>query len=182
MKRFYIILLAALVIFGCTNQKPKPNEKIIVKVNNYEISLTEFEEDFKASGYGREDTFDSRKAFMDNLINRKLILQAAQSQNLDKEAGFLRMIEKFWEQSLLKVAIERKFKDISNSISVSDKMIEEAYNKLVKDGKADLPYDQMYQKIKWDLTKIRETQAMGAWVDKLRKQSSVKVNYDLLKK
>jgi len=181
MKRYYVILLV-LAILGCTQHKPKANDKIIVKVNNYEISLKEFQEDFKASSFGRVDTLDSRKEFLDNLINRKIILYEAHKQNLDKEEGFLKMIEKFWEQSLLKLALERKIKDIANSTQVSDKMIEDAYNKLLKDNQADQPYDQMYQKIKWDITKLKEAQVLNEWIVKLRKQSNLKINYDLLEK
>lgn len=182
MKRYYVILLVSLAILGCMNHKPKANDKVIVKVNNYEVSLKEFEEDFKASSFSRVDTLASRKEFLSNLINRKIILQEAQRQNLDKEEGFLRLIEKFWEQSLVKVALEKKFNDVANSTVVSDKAVEEAYNKLVKDGKADKSYDQMYQQIKWEIMKLKEAEAVNEWVAKLRKQSNLKINYDLLNK
>ena len=103
-------------------------EKIaLVKINNYEISKEEFEDEFKASSFGRIGNLASRKEFLDNLINRKLILQDAQRRGLGQDKGFLKMIERFWEQSLLKLALDKKSKEIAGSALVSDKTIEEGY-------------------------------------------------------
>lgn len=179
MKRYIVFLCIILFVLGCTG-KPK-NKEMLAKVNNYEITRQEFEEEFKASSFGRDNTLESRKEFLDNLINQKLILQDAQRKDLDKENNFLKMIEKFWEQSLLKLALERKTKEIAGSAMVSDKTIEDTYNKMLKEGKTDKTYDQMYQRIKWEITKLKESQEMNNWISELHKGSDIKINYDLLK-
>jgi len=179
MKKYTFLLLVAMFILGCGRV---PKEKMfLAKINNYEITQQEFEQEFKDSSFGRVDTLESRKDFLNNLINRKLILQDAQNKNLDKDRDFLKMIERFWEQSLLKLALDKKTKDISGSVLVSDKTIEETYNHLLKEGKTDKTYDQMYQQIKWEVTKFKETQAMNSWMEGLRQRADIKINYDLLK-
>ena len=118
---------------------------------------------------------------MQNLINRKLILQDAEAGGLAKEPGFLKMIERFWEQSLLKLALDQKTKEIAGAAFVSDKVVEETYEKIRKEGKTDKTYDQMYNQIKWEITKLKETQMLNNWMSGLRNKAEIKVNKDLLK-
>jgi hypothetical protein len=179
MKRNFLFLFLLMFIFGC-NPSPK-NKQVLAKINNYEITLDEFKEAFKDSPYAYSDSEESQKDFLNNLIYRKLLLQDAQKRGLDKDKSFLKMIEKFWEQSLLKLAIDRKTREVAGSVSVGDKEIEDAYNNMAKEIKADKTYAQMYQQIKWEITRAKETKALNEWVAQLRKSSDIKVNYDLLK-
>lgn len=179
MKKYLIALLLLSFLFGCGGQLK--DKKVIAKINNYEITREEFEEEFKDSTFGRVDTLESRKEFLDNLINRKLILQDAQAKGLDRDKSFLKAIEKFWEQSLLKITLDRKTKEVAGSGLVSDKVVEEAYNRMFKEGKTDKTYAQMYNQIKWEITKLKEIQMMNDWIAQLSKKARLEVNYDLLK-
>jgi hypothetical protein len=152
MKRYLIILATLLLIAGCTCPAEK-NRDVLARINNYEITKEEFEEEFKASGFSRFDTDESRKEFLDSLIDQKLILQEAQQKGLDKELGFLKAIERFWEQSLLKIALDKKTKEIAGSVSVKDR----------------------------ELSKAKESQLMEEWLNSLRKNADIKINYGLLK-
>lgn len=180
MKRNLLFLSILIFIMGC-NPVPK-NKQILAKINNYEITLDEFEEDFKESPYGRNGALESKQDFLNNLINRKLILQDAQKKGLDKDKSFLKMIEKFWEQSLLKLTLDKKTKETAGSAFVSDKEIEEAYQKLLKEAETDKSYNQMYQQVKWELTKLKESQVMNGWIAELRKKADIEINYGVLKK
>ncbi|PIP20698.1 MAG: hypothetical protein COX40_03295 [Candidatus Omnitrophica bacterium CG23_combo_of_CG06-09_8_20_14_all_40_11] len=177
MKKYLFLLLAAILTLGC-GRPVEEKKEILAKINNYEITWEEFEGEFKASSYGYTDTAESRKEFLNTLINRKLILQDAQKKGLDKDKSFLKMIERFWEQSLLKVALDKKTKEVAGSVMVNDKEIAEAYDNLLKSGKTDKSYDQMYQQIKWEITRQKETQAMNEWVAQLRKKGEIKINLD----
>ena len=179
MKKYLFFCGVLIFLIGCN--QPAQDKKIFARINNYGISVDEFEEEFKASVYSRNDTLNSRLEFLSHLINRKLILQDAQRKNLDKGPGFLKMIERFWEQSLLKLALEEKSQEIAGSILVTEESIEEAYQKILKEGKTDKPYDQMYSQIKWEITKEKEAQAMNEWLEALHKKSNVKINYELIK-
>jgi len=180
MKNKIIFLFVIMLIAGCGCPLPK-DKKVLAKINDYDITKEEFQEEFKQSAFGRVDTLESRKEFLNNLINRKLILQDAQRKNLDKDKSFLKMIERFWEQSLLKLALDKKTKQIAGAALVSDKTIEETYQKMSKDGKTDKTYDQMYNQIKWEITKLKETQMLSNWVSGLRNKADIRVNKDLLK-
>ena len=146
MRKYLIIILAVLMIGGCKCQAK--NKQVLARINNYEITKQEFNEEFKDSAYGVSDTEESRKSFLENLINRKLILQDAQRQGLDKDSAFLKSIERFWEQSLLKVMLDKKSKDIS----------------LLKGA-----------------VKKEAVNAYDGWIEGLRKNSDIKIDYNLLK-
>ncbi len=179
MGRYFFLAVLALVCWGCA--KPAQQDKpVIAKINDYEITRDEFEQEFKDSYFGQKDTLASRKEFLDNLVNRKLILQDAQAKGLDHDPAFLKLIEKFWEQSLLRVGLERKARENSSKIFVSDKSVEDVYQKMLKEKKTNKPYSEMYNQIKWEITKLMEAQAMAKWVDELRRNAEVKIKYNML--
>jgi len=180
MKKIALFLLIFIIFYGCGSKQKQKN--IVARINNYEITLEEFEEEFENSIYGQQDNPEARQQFLDNLINRKLILQDAQRKGLDKDKEFLKMIERFWEQSLLKLVLDKKSKEIAGSTLVSDKEIREVYERMISEGKTDKSYEQMYHQIKWEITKLKETQLMNKWLEDLRKEAKIKINYDLIKK
>ena len=155
-KRSYLLPLFLAVIFlsGCC-QAPSGggNEEVVVSINSYNITRSEFEKEFKDSAYSKADTTDARKNFLEGLINRKLILQQAQADGLDKEKSFLKTIEKFWEQSLLKIALDRKTGEIDAKLSASG----------------------------WDAKRKEESKLMDDWINGLRSKASIKVKEDILK-
>jgi hypothetical protein len=180
IRYIYPLLFSAILLAGCC-RAPQDEKDILASVNNYRITVKEFDEEFKAYSAGREDTPEARRKFLDTLIDRKLILQDAEKKGLTKDPGFLKMIEVVWEQSLLKIAINKKEKEIAGSIQVSDREIKEAYNGLVKEGRTNAPYDRLYQQIKWDLAKGKQSKEMNGWVADLRKKASIKVKSEFLK-
>lgn len=180
MRKCLILAFLSLFIFAC--QGRRADENVLARVNDYEITKEEFEEEFKESMLGMDDTLKSRKEFLNQLINRKIILQEAQAQGLDKEQGFLKLIEKFWEQSLLKVALDRKGREISGSVHISDSEAEERYKKMQEEGRVDKPYEQVYTQIKWEIMRNKEAKAMSDWIAELHNRADVKINYGLLRK
>lgn len=146
MKNRVIFLFTIMFIAGCTCPLPK-DKKVLAKVNNYEITLDEFEQQFKESPYSRDNTLEARKDFLKVLIGRKLILQDAQAKGLDKEKEFLKMIERFWEQSLLKLSLQRKSQEIAtlaqvkNNQQVQDQLMNDWMGALEKDAKISIESD-----------------------------------------
>jgi len=179
-KIFSVVLLGVLLIIGGCEQSKK-DARILAKINNYVISVPEFEKEFRNSPFARQNSLESRKAFLNNLIDKKLILQEAQRQGIDKEPEFLKSIERFWEQSLLKVALEKKSNEIAGRASAGDNAVKEAYEKMVRAGKTSKTYEQMYQQIKWEITKEKETELMNDWLSDLHKKAGITVDEDVLK-
>ena len=154
MNNILIFLLLLIWPLGCCPTTHK--KQVLAKVNNYEITLAEFDEEFKNSPLiNRDNNPESRADFLQFLINRKLILQDAEAKGLYKNKDFLKMIEHFWEQSLLKLALEKKSREISTAISVS--------------GAEE------------DIAREKEAAAMDDWVVKLKKQAHIQINEALLK-
>ena len=146
-RRFAFLGLAILLFASGCGQKPGAfaDKDAVVTINSYSVSRDEFESEFRASTYGDSDTPESRDNFLNALIDRKLILQYAQAQGLDKEKVFLKSIEKFWEQSLLKVALDRKTREIDSRINTTD----------------------------WAARRVEEAKSMSDWMSELRKNATI---------
>jgi len=146
MKNKIIFLFVIMLLAGCACPLPK-DKKILVKINNYEIALDEFQKQFGESLYSMNNTPEARREFLKVLIGRELILQDAQTKGLDKEKEFLKMIERFWEQSLLKLALQRKSEEISGSVEAKenkqkqDQLMRDWMSGLEKEAKISVDYD-----------------------------------------
>lgn len=153
MKNIAIFLFAVMFIAGCACPLPR-DKKVLAKINNYEITLNEFEEQFRESPYSRDNTLEARKDFLKVLIGRKLILQDAQAKGLDKEKEFLKMIERFWEQSLLKLALQRESQKIAGSSEVKnnkqgqDQLMHDWMGGLEKKAGISIDYDLLNRGIR----------------------------------
>ncbi|MFC1632427.1 hypothetical protein ACFL2I_07730, partial [Candidatus Omnitrophota bacterium] len=163
---------------GCG--QPQEKREVLVKIGDYEITKDRFETEFKDSIYARQDTQQAREQFLDNLINRKLILQVAQQKGLDKEPGFLRMIERFWEQSLLKIVLDEKSRQISGSIQVNEEQLRQLYNLKAMSGEVSQPYEQAQEQLKLELIRSKESEAMNNWITQLRQNTQIEINQGLI--
>jgi len=184
-KNLFLILCLSLILTGCGSSCPlsaKKDKAAVAKINNYDITKEEFETEFKESSFGRTDTLESRKEFLNNLISRKLVLQEAQKSGLDRKPGFLKLIQKFWEQSLIKLALDKKTQEIAGSVKISDREVERLFQELVKAGKTDKPYAQVYNELKWQILKAKEAQRMNEWLEILRKNAKIQIEESLLTK
>ena len=145
----FLLLMAFLLAGGCgKNPDASADKNIVVTVNGYSISRDEFEDEFKASSYGQIDTPESRRNFANTLVDRKLMLQYAQKEGLDKEKNFLKTIEKFWEQSLLKIALDQKTREVQATITAAG----------------------------WQAKRAEEALRMSEWMGELRRNASVTQN------
>ena len=52
---------------------------------------------------------------------------------------------------------------------------------MVRDEKIDKTYHQMYNQIRWEVTKSKETESMNNWLVELRKKSNAKINYEKIR-
>ncbi len=178
-----VLLVGSLIIIGLAfiygyQGKGRPKD-IALRVNNFVMTQEEFEEEFRESGM--PDTTQTRQRFLEGLINRKLVLQEAERLGLDKEREFLKTIERFWEQSLFKIMIEAKSKEIAGRVSVTDKEIEDYYNDLLKKGRATKPLSESYSEMKWQILRNKQTQALNDWIEELRKNAKIELNEKFLK-
>jgi hypothetical protein len=116
----YIALIIAaatvgLYIFDQVNA-PAPPEDAALIINNRTISLAELKTRYERNPYGATD----RKAFLDSIITRELLIQEAQHTGIDKEENFRRSVQEFFEQSLIKVLMDRKLQEFQAPLSVTE--------------------------------------------------------------
>jgi hypothetical protein len=107
--RLVIGTIILAFVLGC--QSKESHQAVVARVGAYVITQDEFEEAYKNSAYGRENNPFYRSTFLNNMINQKLILLDAEHRGLDRDPQFLKMVENFWQQSLLTIALQEKTKE-----------------------------------------------------------------------
>ena len=110
--RLVIGVMILAFVLGC--QSRESEKAVVAHVGSYVITQEEFEDAYKNSAYGREHNPFYRSAFLKNMINQKLILLDAEHRGLDRDPQFLKMVENFWQQSLLTFALQEKTKEGGN--------------------------------------------------------------------
>lgn len=128
-KMLVIIAVAAqLSFFGygcCKPERSLPEDKVLARINNYTMTVDDFRGSARAIGGTKEEV-------LEELITRNILLQEAQKQNFDKDKAFMKEIERYWEQTLLKLLIKKKTAEFSAAFKGDQKKVESAMNNWVK--------------------------------------------------
>ena len=148
MKRLSYILLA-LIVSGimtgccCKNENKNLSDKtVIAKINNYELTAGDFKDEVTSRVRDISIAADPERAkedALDELVTKKILLQEAQAQSFDKDAKFMKEIERYWEQALLKTLINKKINEFSKKIpadikgEIRKKMVQSELDKWLKD-------------------------------------------------
>lgn len=144
MKRLSIfIMLAVLLVLpaqGCAKKRPPSDDKIIAQINNYKLMASDF-------------TDGGRGATLDEMIIKNILVQEAQAQNFDKDRAFMKEIEAYWEQALIKLLIKKKTEEFAAQITAQDSATK----------------------------RLKVQQALEAWVRDLRRHARVKIYEENLK-
>jgi hypothetical protein len=116
---WYLIALAAvfaaLVVYQ--TKTPRPTEKnSAITINKKQISTTEFAARL-AAVHPTE-----RQDFVNSLIIKELLIQAAEKEGIDKDESFRRSIQDYYEQTLVKQVMDKKLASLK--IAVSDTEID----------------------------------------------------------
>lgn len=85
-------------------------------VNGHNLPRSILEQKKAQTGYHSKDD----KAILDNIIINELLLQEAQRQGIDKEPNFRISVQNYYEQSLIKILIDRQFSDVKTKATDED--------------------------------------------------------------
>ncbi|MFH1854689.1 MAG: hypothetical protein ABH815_05195 [Candidatus Omnitrophota bacterium] len=171
-----IILVIVALILYLEQKMISPPAKYPIQINNFTMSRDEFGDYFRETNIYGDDNIEARKKVLDSLIDRKLILQEAEKKGLNKDRGFLKALERQYEYLLFKLAIDKKSKELGQTIDISDDEVERYYNKLVRQGLTEKPLDEIYSQVKWQAFREKQTQAMEDWLKELRDNSTMKID------
>ncbi len=146
MKKLFFIFFAAgfLLISGCCCRADKNtagDNRVIADIDGYKLTAGDLRDDVPMT--------------LNDLVNKKILLQEAQRENFDKDSNFRKEIEKYWEQALLKLLMKKKIDEFSKAIS------------------PDISSDTRHKILQAELDR---------WVADLRKSAKVKIYSDNLKK
>jgi hypothetical protein len=117
-KNFTWLMLFTLGIvffcFGCTQKTH--DGKVVAKVNNYSMTVQDLEDEIEHSPYSAEKE-NSPENILDLAIRKQVLIQEAQRQGLDRKKSFMKTIERYWEQTLIKELIQKEALIISQGVS-----------------------------------------------------------------
>ena len=175
-----ILMMVCTLIIGCGQEKiNKPNEKLVDRVNNYEITADDFKAETKLAmpdQYPAGKAEAMKKDILDEMITKAVLVQEAQLENFDKDRAFMKEIEGYWEQALLKLLIRKKAEELAEKISVSDEEIKSEYDRLVTEEGAKIgSFQKAAPEISMDIRNRKIQAALGDWIAELKKKSKIKV-------
>lgn len=176
MRMIFIgILLASVALAGCS-AGGGGDERVVAQVNDYKMTVEDLKYELKNVPYDDASLLETEKGRLDyinRLLEKEILLQEAQKKGLDREKEFMRSIENYWEQALLRLLLQKKSNEISGLIHVYDNEIDEYYRETGEDlSRSD---------ISRIIRQKKETEAMNVWVQELKKRSRVKINEKVLR-
>ena len=176
MRMIFIgILLASVALAGCS-AGGGGDERVVAQVNDYKMTVEDLKYELKNVPYDDASLLETEKGRLDyinRLLEKEILLQEAQKKGLDREKEFMRSIENYWEQALLRLLLQKKSNEISGLIHVYDNEIDEYYRETGEDlSRSD---------ISRIIRQKKETETMNVWVQELKKRSRVKINEKVLR-
>ncbi len=144
-----IIVAAGIILISAiyTLRVRKP-QKVLARINNYVMTVEDFKDEIKYSPYAGDETLDIPR-LLDLAIRKQVLIQEAQRQGLDREKTFMKTIERYWKQTLIKELLEKETRRIYETVG-EDKQ-SEALNDWTEGlyKKADIKiYENVLQELK----------------------------------
>lgn len=129
------IFITLILLSACAKQGTDKQKDIIAYVNKEPIYGSELKREIAHKG--RNDpafklNCEAQCDYLNNVIDRKLIVQAAMKKGLAEEERFVNTIKSFWEQTLIRDFIDYKKTQAQDYVYVSEEDINKYYNNLSK--------------------------------------------------
>ena len=177
---------AGFMISGCGGSDNTVDTEVVARINDYNLTVSDFENEAKPAFIKKRilrDPLKAKKELLEDVITRKILLQEAQKENFDKEKKFMREIEGYWEQALLKLLIHKKTEEFSEGITVRESEIKDEYLRLLEEGSGKKGgYEKMVPDIKKYIYHKKIEEALGEWVGDLRDKAKIEINEKTLEK
>ena len=179
--RFFALITALFFIAGCSSGNNNHENKIVAQINKYKMTEEDLRYEFRNAPYDEIEllkTEEGRKRYLAGVIEKEALLQEAQRRGLDREKEFMKSIENYWEQALLKMLFERRIKEISGNIYISNNEIDEYY----RGSGEDAPLSKVKNNIRDAIKQKKESEAMNAWIEELKNKAYININEKALEK
>lgn len=187
MKKGLLILLILSLSFLllCCSQEQTVKKEALAKINDYVLTLKEFEDQLAAELEFDKDfklTKKAKQEFLDQIIQKELLIQEAKKLQMDTRKKFIMTIERYWKSTLIRDLMESKGNEFSQRTYVSQEEIENRYEEIKKFDSELPPFEQIQNKIAKELKEKKKRKKLKEWVDSLRKNARIDINDELLYK
>lgn len=179
-----LILSLSFLLLYCSQEQTAKKEAL-AKINDYVLTLKEFEDQLTAELEFDKDfklTKKAKQEFLDQIIQKELLVQKARKLKMDRKKKFIMTIERYWESTLIRDLMEFKGNEFSQRTYVSQEEIEERYNEMKKNDGELPPFEKIQGKIAKELKDEKKRKKLNEWVDSLRKNATIDINDELLYK
>jgi len=180
LTRILPIFISICLICGCGPSRDK-KPPAAIKIDKISVTAEEYDNAFRNSPYASSDNPEARKEFLGNFLTRMLLLREAERTGADKDPEFLKSVQLFWQQSLVKLMLDRKIKELASHVGVTDREVKDYYqaNKDAEFQGRELP--AVYDNIKWTILNGKQKALLDDWLNSLQNSSRIEINYGLLK-
>lgn len=171
-----LFFLFSLMLSCCSESAP--DKQIISRINDYELTLDEFQyllaqeleldEDFKL-------THETRKRFLEEIIQKELLIQEAKRAKLDQQKKFMQAIERYWESTLIRNLIDLKSEEINKKVVVSEEEIKLQYDKMKKQTPSLPDFQKFHNQIEKKVKEEKRIRLLKEWMDNLRENASIEI-------
>ena len=175
-----IILFAViLVLFSCSDNNSRVKEDIILTINDFNMSKSEFQTKVKADmeyndSFKKNDSV--KQEMLDGLIRKELLIQEAKKMGLDKNSQFISAIERYWEATLIKLLMEQKNNEIQKTTTVSQEEIKQQYEAYKLKNRSLPAFEIIEKEIAAEVLESKKSAILENWVESLRKKANIKID------
>jgi hypothetical protein len=177
------LVVVGMFVWGCTSQ-PSPDEKTLVTINEFHLKSSEFQR-LLAMDMERDRDFKltdaSKMAYLNEIIQKEVLIQEAKRLKLDRKANFIRTIERYWEATLIRNLMELRGAEIEQRIVVSQTEIRGHYDELKQKSQGLAPLVDIEKDLINEIKEAKKTAMFKTWVDELRGDAKVQINNELLR-
>ena len=178
-----IMLILPIYLLSCSPGQKADEDEMVAMVNDCPLTLGECQCQMAAVVNLNEDyklTKEAKKAFLEELVRKELLIQEAKRLQVDRKEKFIRTIERYWESTLIRNLMEIKGEELTKRILVSQEEIEASYNAMKRPGEKLPPLENLREDIIQRIGEEKKTRMLSEWMDDLRKAAKVEIKEELL--
>jgi peptidyl-prolyl cis-trans isomerase C len=126
MKNAVVCLCLALCLFACDK---KDDGKVLVTINNDKVTMTEFNKELDKIPMNMKMMVASesgKKAYLDRLIIKRLLLAEAQKASIEKDKEFENKLAEIREQLIIESLLKKK---LAAGANITDDDLQKQYDK-----------------------------------------------------
>lgn len=176
------LMCLILFLFSCSPDKTE-QELILAKINDYSLTINEFNTQLKEELEYDKDfklNHDAKKAFMDQIITKEILIQEAKRRNLDRKDAFIRAIERYWESTLIRDLMAIEGQKIEKQTVVSQEEIKGRYDALLESDPNQSPLTTLQEQITQQILNEKKQNALEDWISQLKSNAKIVINEGLL--